>query len=189
MTTLLRIDVSARAQGSYSRRVADRLEAAWRAAHPGGRVVGRDLAAAPPPHLDGAALDGGRAVALIDELITELRGADDLLISTALYNFGVPSPLKAWFDHVIRAGRTFTMRDGAYQPLQQGRAAYVVAARGAIPGGACSEDFQLPYLRAALGFLGWPRLSIVEIAGTRTPEAAARFAAALTEADAVGGAP
>jgi FMN-dependent NADH-azoreductase len=133
MTTLLRIDVSARAQGSYSRRVADRLEAAWRAAHPGGRVVGRDLAAAPPPHLDGAALDGGRAVALIDELITELRGA--------------------------------------------------------IPGGACSDDFQLPYLRAALGFLGWQRVSIVEIAGTRTPEAAARLAAALTEADAVGGAP
>lgn len=191
MTTLLRIDASVRAAGSSSRAVADHLQARWSAAHPGGRVIARDLAAAPPPHLTertAAALLGApdaAALALSDELIAELASARDLLISTPLYNFGLPSTLKAWFDHIVRAGRTFELRDGAYRPLLSGRTAYVVAARGGLGRPGIDDDFALPYLPVVLRFIGWSGVEVVQVGGTAmaSAERQARMASALAAVD------
>lgn len=192
MDTLLRIDTSVRAQASHSRAVADRLQACWCDAHPRGRVIVRDLALAPPPHLDARTLAAfwGEATAsaeVSDALIAELRQATDLLISTPLYNFGIPSTLKAWIDQVVRSGHTFELRDGVHEPLLRGRTAYVAAARGALPGGANTEDYRLPHLRTALRFLGWPCVEMIEVVGTSIPEAepGARLAAALAAAEAL----
>lgn len=190
MPTLLRIDASVRTEGSYSRAVADQLRDGWVRANPGGRVVVRDLAEAPPPHLCArtmAALLGapGATDATSDELIGELAAATDLLISTPLYNFGIPSTLKAWFDHVVRAGHTFELRDGAYWPLLTGGTAYVVAARGGMARPAIDDDFVLPYLSAILPFIGWPRIELVPVSGMAFPSAMrdAQLAAAKTAVD------
>lgn len=118
MKTLLRIDASARAAGSYSRALADYVQERWQQTYPAGQIIVRDLAGAPVPHLDQATIAAfqaatpdvppspNAALALSTTLIDELRAADLVLLSTPLYNFNVPSPLKAYFDHVVRTGQT-----------------------------------------------------------------------------------
>lgn len=190
MTTLLRVDASIRTEGSHSRTVGNRLEAAWRAAHPGGRVLARDLAASPLPHLNATtafafSAKGSPDAVLSDTLIEELRAATDLLVCAPLYNFGMPSTLKAWLDHVIRAGETFELREGRFSPLLQGGTAYVVAARGGVPNAPGQEDFLLPHLRTSLAFIGFTQLELVEIPCGNMPEGPTRLEAALARADAL----
>ncbi|MFV8752451.1 NAD(P)H-dependent oxidoreductase [Nannocystaceae bacterium ST9] len=177
MTTLLRIDASARVTGSHSRRLADRLQDHWLRANPGGRVITRDLAATPPPHLDAAMIEALEAapgesarMALSDALIAELASATDLLISSPIYNFGLPSPLKAWFDHLVRAGHTFVRREAGFVPRLAGRRAYVVTARGGVPERGPASEPRGQDLREILGFLGWTALDVIELVGTNMPE-------------------
>ncbi|MCO7221118.1 FMN-dependent NADH-azoreductase [Klenkia sp. PcliD-1-E] len=92
--TLLRIDTSIRGTDSVSRRLTDLAVRTWLRTHPTGRVVVHDLAENPPPHFAGPS-------ELAEEYATELRDADDLVLGMPLYNWGPPSMLKAWFDHVI----------------------------------------------------------------------------------------
>lgn len=172
-TTLLRIDASPRCEGSRSRWLADQLEARWRAAHPQGCVVVRDLRVDPPPHLDADAIEGlragaGGAAARSDALIGELRGATDLLISSPLYNLGMPSCLKAWLDHVVRIGHTIEVDADGLRARLAGRRAFVVTACGGVPG--ADEDFLAPHLRAALQMLGWAEVEHVRIAATTLAE-------------------
>src|SRR5690606_41258170 len=92
-------------------------------------------ARSPHPHLAATpvAAFGGHGtmpVPCSDAFIAELREATDLLVATPLYNFGIPSTLKAWIDHVVRSGTTFAYRDGRYEPLLRGRRAYLAIARG-----------------------------------------------------------
>lgn len=119
MRTLLQINTSLFSGEGQSSRLAAAFVDAWRARHPEDRVVTRDLAAAPVPHLDAetyrafgtpaaARTPAQRtAVALSDALIAELRAANTLVLGLPMYNFSVPSTLKAYFDHVARAGETF----------------------------------------------------------------------------------
>jgi hypothetical protein len=105
-------------------------------------LVVRDLAADPVPHLDGARVASFFArpeqrsaeqraiVAYSDALIGELRRADVVVLGLPMYNFGVPSQLKAWFDHIARAGETFRYTDKGSVGLLKGKKAYVIAARG-----------------------------------------------------------
>ncbi len=123
MKTLLRIDSSDRKQGSHSRALADFFQTRWLQANPGGQIVSRDLAETLVPHLSNstiAAFTGVKAadespspeaVILSDVLIAELQAADQIVISSPLYNFNVPSTLTAWIDHVVRFGRTFGMNE------------------------------------------------------------------------------
>ncbi|MBI1423345.1 MAG: FMN-dependent NADH-azoreductase [Gammaproteobacteria bacterium] len=129
------------------------------------RLIVRDLAAAPVPHLTGerfaaftTAEDERSAaqrevVAYSDKLIAELRDADVIVLGLPMYNFGVPSTLKAYFDHVARAGVTFRYTSNGPQGLLTGKKAYVLATRGGNYEGT-PLDSQTPYVRTFLGFLG-----------------------------------
>jgi FMN-dependent NADH-azoreductase len=96
------------------------------------------------------------ARALSDTLIGELEAADVIVIGAPMYNFGIPSTLKAWFDHVLRAGRTFRYSEAGPEGLVKGKRAIIVEARGGFysDGPARVMDFQEPYLRTLLGFIG-----------------------------------
>ncbi|MGA5817012.1 FMN-dependent NADH-azoreductase [Kitasatospora sp. NPDC094028] len=165
MPTLLHIDSTAVVDGSLSREVAAAFKAAWLAEHPGGTVIHRDLAAAPVPHLDVHGINGayvpaeGRtaeqaaAWALREELMAELEQADAVLIGAPMYNFTIPSTLKAWLDQVILVGRT-----AGEAPTAKGTPVTVVAPRGgSYAPGAPREpyEFVTTYLEKVLtGMLG-----------------------------------
>lgn len=163
MSTLLYLQSSIYAEAGASSTLAREFVQRWRVAHPNGRVIERDLAREPVPHLDaerfGAFLApaGTRTPeqqAVVDDsdrLIDELRAADTLVLGLPLYNFGVPSTLKAYFDHVARAGVTFRYTQNGSVGLLTGKQAFVFAARGGVYEGA---DLQPQYVRNFLSFLG-----------------------------------
>lgn len=166
MSSILVLNSSANGEASVSRQLVQEAVARLRAQHPGAHVVTRDLDADPVPHLTQDAAVGVRgepvnplqraARALSDTLIGELEAADVIVIGAPMYNFGIPSTLKAWFDHVLRAGRTFRYAAAGSEGLVTGKRAIVVEARGGFysDGPAQVMDFQEPYLRTLLGFIG-----------------------------------
>ena len=165
MNTLLKINASLFSANGQSSQLAERFVAAWQASHPGSRVVERDLAANPVPHLDGArfmaflakpeerSAEQQAVVDFSDALIAELRAADAVVIGLPMYNFGIPSQLKAYFDHIARAGVTFRYTANGPEGLITGKKAYILAARGGIYAGT-PKDSQTAYVRDFLGFIG-----------------------------------
>ena len=165
MKTLLQINSSLQGAGSRSTGLATRIAESLLARHPGATRIIRDLGADPIPHLDGgtfeAFCDPAAAVtqaqrsglALSNALIAELEEADVLVIGAPMYNFGIPSTLKAWIDHVTRARVTFRLTDAGPEGLLRGKKAYVAIARGGkyLGNGA---DLQTAYLEMALGLIG-----------------------------------
>lgn len=138
MATLLHIDSAVFPQGSASREVTAAFVGSWREQHPQGEVVYRDLAAAPLPHLTVAAATAGPENALRAELAAELAAADAVLIGAPMYNFTIPSTLKAWLDHVIISGHN----TGDDSPIK-GRPFTVVASRGgSYAAGTPRETFE-----------------------------------------------
>ncbi|MAR93304.1 MAG: NAD(P)H-dependent oxidoreductase [Pseudomonadota bacterium] len=135
------------------------------ARHPDARVISRDLARDPIPHLDAATFQANitppedrdeqqQALARrADTLVQELLECDLLVLSVPMYNFGIPSTLKAWIDNVARAGTTFKYTENGPVGLVQGKKAYVLGARGGAYQGT-PNDTQTPYLQTFLGFLG-----------------------------------
>jgi len=192
MNTLLHIQSSIHSDAGASSTLARQFVEQWRAAHPGGLVIERDLARDPVPHLDaerfGAFITPAdqrtpaqRAhVAYSDRLIDELKRADTIALGLPLYNFGVPSTLKAWFDHIARAGVTFRYTDQGSVGLLTGKQAYVFAARGGIYQGA---DLQPQYVRNFLGFLGVEQVEFVFAEGLALGEASKRQALERASAD------
>ncbi len=180
MKTLLRIDASARKQGSHSRELGDYFQNRFIQMNPESRVIQRDLAKDPVPHLDNSTIaafqgttNGSKSpssdlVALSETLIAELRSADQLLISSPLYNFNVPSPLKAYIDHVVRFDQTFTQNEHGYVGLLSGKSACVVTAQGGSrsTSGGATLDFQGPYLTTILHFMGFDQVDLVALEGT-----------------------
>ncbi|WGO98817.1 NAD(P)H-dependent oxidoreductase [Saccharophagus degradans] len=121
----------------------------------GVNIVKRNLAADPIPHLDLAtitAIGEGKPV-IGDTLIQELKNADILVLGVPMYNFGVPSGLKAWFDHIARAGSTFKYTETGPVGLLENKKVYVVTSRGGYHKDAAS-DVEVPFLKTFLGFLG-----------------------------------
>ena len=165
MKNLLQINSSIFSTGGQSSRLAERFVAAWRAANPGATVTVRDLASEPVPHLDAArfgafiakagerTLEQQAAAAYSDALIAELKAADVIVLGLPLYNFGLPSTLKAYFDHIGRAGHTFKYTEKGPVGLLTGKRAYVFAARGGLYAGT-PRDTQTAYVRDFLGFIG-----------------------------------
>ncbi|MCM2412971.1 NAD(P)H-dependent oxidoreductase [Streptomyces sp. RKAG290] len=125
MATLLHLDSAVFPQGSASREVTAAFVQAWREQHPDGQVIYRDLAAEPLPHLDAAAVAAGANDPLRGELAAELAAADAVLIGAPMYNFTIPSTLKAWLDQVIIVGHNV----GPDSPVA-GTPFTVVASRG-----------------------------------------------------------
>ncbi|HEV2555013.1 MAG TPA: FMN-dependent NADH-azoreductase [Bosea sp. (in: a-proteobacteria)] len=167
MSHLLVINSSAAGAASVSKQLIDETVARLRAAKPSLVVVERDLGADPVPHLttdSTAAIRGAEpandaqraAKALSDALVAELKAADTVIIGAPMYNFGIPSTLKSWFDHVLRAGVTFKYGETGPVGLLEGKRAIVVESRGGIysSGPTQSLDSQEPHLRTMLGFIG-----------------------------------
>jgi len=191
MKTLLQINASLFANGGQSTRLADAFVAQWRAGHPESTVVVRDLAADPVPHLTAErfaafhARPGERdpaqqaVAAFSDALIAELQRADVVVLGLPMYNFGVPSTLKAYFDHVARAGVTFRYTATGPVGLLTGKQAYVFATRGGLYAGT-PLDTQTGFVRDFLRFIGIADVRFVYAEGLALD--AARKDAALAEA-------
>ena len=189
--TLLQINASIFSNHGQSTRLADEFVAAWRASNPGAKVIVRNLAEETVPHLDadrfGAFLakPGERSVEqqsvveYSDALIDELKRADVLVLGLPMYNFGVPSTLKAYIDHIARAGATFNYTEKGPVGLLTGKKAYVFATRGGLYAGT-PLDTQTAYVRDMLRFLGIDDVEFVYAEGLAI--GAERKAAALSQA-------
>lgn len=166
--TLLHIDSSPLADASASRQLTAAIVEAATAARPGLAVVHRDLAAVPPAHLGADAL-AARMVpvdqlseaqkaeaALTEELLSEFLAADVVVIGAPMYNFSIPSQLKAWIDRIAQAGRTFRYTETGPEGLAGGKTVIVASTRGGLysEGPAAAMDHQETYLKTVFGFLG-----------------------------------
>jgi FMN-dependent NADH-azoreductase len=190
--TLLQLNTSLYAGEGQSSRLAARFVDQWRVANPGATVVLRDLARDPVPHLDAArfgaflAKDQARdaaqkeVVAYSDMLIAELKRADVIVLGLPMYNFGVPSTLKAYFDHVARAGVSFRYTENGPVGLLTGKQAYVFAARGGKYAGTAG-DTETGYVRMFLGFLGITDVEFVYAEGLAIGEASKENALARAQ--------
>lgn len=180
MKNILLLLSSARGDESYSHKYAKHIVDSLVRRHTKASVTVRDLAKEPLPHV-GEAFVGGifapadkrtpaqaRAVALSDSLIDELMAADVVVMAVPMYNFGLPSTLKAWIDHIARAGRTFAYSEQGPKGLVTGKQAVLVLARGGIysEGPMKSFDFQETYLRTLLGFIGISDVHVLRVEGT-----------------------
>ena len=175
---ILHITSSARGNASYSNRVASDLVADIAGRNPGAAVTVRDLAREPLPHIDddfaaatrspnGPQTDKQRAqLAQSDALVDELFASDLIVIAAPMINFTIPSNLKAWIDNVARAGRTFSYSEKGPQGLVTDKHVILVVARGGVYAGNPALDFQVPYLKSVLGFLGMTDVEVVEVEGT-----------------------
>ena len=191
MKALLQIKSSIFSDGGQSSRLAERFVAAWRDAKPGGKVIVRDFARESVPHLDAARFGAFLAkpeerspeqravIAYSDALIDELKRADVIVLGLPMYNFGVPSTLKAYFDHIARAGVTFRYTANGPVGLLTGKQVYVFAARGGLYQGT-PRDTQSAYVRDFLKFLGMGDAEFVYAEGLAIDEASK--AAALARA-------
>ena len=198
MARLLRIDASSRIEGSHSRALADHFQSRWLAAHPDAEVLCRDVVRTPCPHISALTIQGFytpdeqrskplmAATALSDQLIAELQSADVLLISVPMYNFSLPSSLKAWIDQIVRINKTFAYDGQQFSGLVTVQKAYVICAYGAagyLNGGAFAGfNFLEPYLSGLLTFLGIPDVEFFSVEGTTGDEAS--VAAGLAQAKA-----
>ncbi|WP_264212087.1 FMN-dependent NADH-azoreductase [Leisingera thetidis] len=165
--TVLHIDSSARTEGSVTRDLSARIVRRLGA----GQVIRRDLAA-PLPLLDGAWVGANftpadqrseeqkQLLALSDSLVEELKQADTIVIGSPVYNFSVPSTLKAWVDLVARVGMTFQYRETGPVGLLEGKRAIIVMASGGTQAGS-DIDFATTYLRHVLGFIGITDVEVV----------------------------
>jgi len=192
MKTLLQLNTSLFAENGNSTRLADRFVAAWRAQNPGGRVIVRDLTDDPVPHLTAAHVmafgtppdkrtrEQAALVAASDTLIAELKSADVVVLGLPMYNFGVPSQLKAYFDQLARAGVTFRYTDKGPQGLIGDKPVYIFAARGGLYAGT-PRDTQTGYVSTFLNFIGLHELHFVFAEGLNM--GAEAKAAALDKAE------
>jgi FMN-dependent NADH-azoreductase len=167
MTRILRIDASARHEGSVSRGLADRILARL-----DGDVTHRDLGGTAVPQVDGTWVgatftpeadrtpEQREALSLSDTLVAELQDADVIVIATPIYNFGVPGALKAWADLVARVGVTFRYTENGPEGLLEGKRAIVAMASGGTQVGS-EIDWASPWLRYFLGFIGIDDVEIV----------------------------
>lgn len=191
MPTLLQLNSSIFSNGGQSSQLADRFVAAWHAATPQAEVIVRDLAQNPIPHLDAERVQAfftapeqrnaaqQALVAESDALIAELMQADVIVLGLPMYNFGIPSTLKAYFDQIARAGITFRYTEHGPQGLVSGKRAYVFAARGGLYAGT-PLDSQTAYVRNFLAFIGITEVEFVYAEGLNMGEPAK--AAALDSA-------
>lgn len=163
---LLHIDSSALGANSATRELSAAIVARWQAEVPGLSTEYRDLDTDPVPHLSGQALAGNDAAAAAESerVLQQFLDADVVVLGAPMYNFSIPSTLKAWIDRIAVAGRTFRYTAEGPEGLAKGKRVIVASARGGLHEGAPS-DFQEPYLRFLLGFLGITDLEFIRAEG------------------------
>ncbi len=179
MTTILYLNSSVRSTGSVSRQLSGEFVEKLKSAHPGAKVVTRDLAANPLPHLSESMVgayftppeqrndEQKQLIQTSDEVVTELLAADIVVVGAPMYNFSVSSTLKSWIDHVARAGVTFKYTETGPVGLVHGKKFVIFTSRSGVysSGPAKAMDFQETYLRGVLGFLGITDVSFISAEG------------------------
>jgi FMN-dependent NADH-azoreductase len=181
MSTLLHIDSSPLYGRSVSRELTAAFVAQWKASHPDGRVINRDLSATALPPISaewvGAVYTPEEArtpqqkelLSLSDSLLAELEQADEYVFGVPMHNFGVPSVLKLWIDQIARVGRAFSYADGTPKGLIVGKKTTFIIATGGIYDARtkmASFNFVEPYLRSVFGFLGVTDATFLTAGGT-----------------------
>jgi FMN-dependent NADH-azoreductase len=191
---ILHIVSSSRGDSSYSNRVAANVVDELVSRNPSATVTVRNVATDPLPHIDDDFVAATRspngpqterqhaALAQSDALVDELFAADVVVIGAPMINFTIPSTLKVWIDNVARAGRTFSYSEAGPKGLVIGKRVIIVGARGGVYSEAAKPfDFQIPYLKSVLGFLGMTDIEVLEVDGTAYgPEAAEKAVTAAT---------
>ncbi|HEY1214974.1 MAG TPA: FMN-dependent NADH-azoreductase [Bryobacteraceae bacterium] len=184
MKKILHIVSSPRGGASYSIQLGEAIIARLLAANPGSTVKTVDLFRQHWPHLEEAHLtsfytpadqhtDGDRqAIRHSEEAINDIREADILVIGAPMYNFSIHSTLKAWIDHVVRSGITFSYSEKGPEGLIKGKKVYVAISTGGVysDGPMKQADFVEPYLRFILGFIGLTDISFVRVEGLAIPD-------------------
>ena len=194
MRRTLLVTSSPRGTDSLSTRFATKIAEGIQA-RSGGPLTVRDLAANPPPHIAPAYIQGritspedrtpeqGEAVKLAQAFVDELQVADVIVLGSGMINFGLPSQLKAWFDHVTWPGVTFSYGGAGPKGLLAGKKVYLVTATGGVfsEGAWAPFDFQTNYLLHLLGFIGLTDVEVVRVEGTVFGPDAAKAAIANAE--------
>lgn len=183
MAYLLHVDASPRGERSHSRRLSGEFIEIWKQFHPQDRITYRDVGRNPVPHVDEAWIAAAytpqeertpehqEAISLSDRLVDEFLATDIYVIATPMYNFSIPSTLKAYIDQIVRIGRTFAFTpedaESPYKPLVLGKKMFIIAARGGAGFGVGGQyeqmNFQTPYLATLFGFLGITDITFVEM--------------------------
>src|SRR5579862_5545729 len=184
MATLLHINVSPLGNYSISRQPGNMAVDAWKERNPGGGVIERDLANTSLTFVDLDWIAGAftppeqhnenhkKALALTDELISEVVKADEIILATPMYNFAVPAALKAWIDHIVRAGKTFRYtaagRPEGLLAAQNKKVLVIIASGGSYPKGSpmAALNYEIPYLRFILAYMGITDVRFVHAGGT-----------------------
>jgi FMN-dependent NADH-azoreductase len=167
MPTLLHLDASPRGERSITRSLTHDFVAAWQAAHPGAAVITRDLVRNPPAFVEEAWIaaafapeptpEQAAALALSDVLIGELLAADRWVLGIPMYNLSIPAVFKAWIDQIVRVGKTFAFGANGLEGLVKGKKVTIITASGSVFRAGtpyAPYNFQEPYLRGILGFIG-----------------------------------
>ena len=183
MKTLLQINSSIFSSGGQSTQLADQFVSAWHIKEPETQIIVRDLANDPIPHLDAQRVlaffaqpetrtpEQQAYVTGSDKLIDEIKHARIIVIGLPMYNFGIPSTLKAYFDQIARAGVTFRYTENGPEGLLTGKKVYIFAARGGLYAGT-PMDSQTDYVRNFLGFLGITDVEFIYAEGLNINETA-----------------
>ena len=192
MATLLQINSSLFGDNGNSSALTQEFVQRWKAQNPTGDVILRDFAKEDVPHLDGTRVQAlfspaeGRTEAqqavldYSDKIIAEIEAADVIVIGVPLYNFGVPSTLKAYFDHIARAGVTFKYTETGPVGLLNNKPVYIIATRGRIHKGQPS-DTQSQFLTNFLSFVGLKDVRFIYAEGLNMGQKDQAFAAAKVE--------
>ena len=193
---LLHIDSSPLGANSVSRDLTRRIVAQWQSARPGIVVEHLDLAVAAPSHLDGDSLgfrlglDAAsltptqkRENAVSEQLVSQFLAADVVVVGAPMYNFSIPSQLKAWIDRIAQVGRTFKYTETGPVGLAGGKTVIVASTRGGAYSAAPQMDHQESYLRTVFGFFGVTDVRFVRAEGLAMGDAAKAAALASAEAD------
>lgn len=192
MAKLLQINSSLFGDNGNSTTLANEFVQRWKAINPTGDVTVRDFAKEEVPHLDatrvqalfspveGRTAEQQAVLDYSDQIIAEIQQADAIVIGVPLYNFGVPSTLKAYFDHIARAGVTFKYSETGPVGLLDDKPVYVIATRGGVHKGQ-NSDTQSQFLKNFLSFVGLKDVHFIYAEGLNMGQKEQAFAAAKTE--------
>ncbi|WP_412775837.1 FMN-dependent NADH-azoreductase [Thalassospira lucentensis] len=177
MTNILHVNASVNGENSNSRQIASKLIDRIVSANASTTIVERNLSGTGAiPALtgeivgafytpeDSRSAEQKQVIATSDELVAEVKAADVLVIGAPMYNFAVPSTLKAWVDMIARVGVTFQYTENGPVGLLEGKKAYVVVATGGVPVNS-PADFATPYMKQVLGFIGITEVEIIDASG------------------------
>lgn len=185
---LLHIQVSPSLENSSSRKASKYLVEKIKLNKPQTVETILDLDSNPLPHLSGLTISAfftpkenrsveqHNAIRLSDDMVDQLFDTDTIVISTPMWNMGIPSVLKAWFDHVTRAGRTFAFtKEGTKVGLVNGKKVYIIISSGGLfsEGVFMADDQCLPYLKTGLSYIGIDDVEVIRVEGTAMPATSA----------------